>query len=555
MHVAQGRTVDTAHLVVDDAAGRESLYVGMTRGRERNTAYVVTERARAADLSPELRPAPDIQEPSMSEDRPRSRHRLGVLASVLEREQAEQTATDTMRQELERAASLATLAPMWAEVTRAHATRRYEGTLRSLLAAGDWRRYEQDPERGTLARLLHAADLAGHDVGGLLRHATAEGDFGGARSVAAVLHGRVQRIVGTPEPRADTGYADRTPVIEDPVAGRFARDLAAAMDERVSLLGNRVAADRPVWAVRYLGELPADPVERADWIRRAGAAAAYREERGYFDEAEAIGPAPERGSPEQRASWHAAYTALRMPEEGREVAATSDGELWARRAAYARDTAWAPPYVAGELREAHIAEGTYRSDAVRAWHRAGAALDEAQRSAAQREAGEYGALAQEIGAYREALTEITDARRRWHATTEPDRPRALVADAELRRRHPDAELPPLHPGEEPSSLEPDPGPVRSGPNASPSEADPGSVPDRRGAVLDIEAALAAARKAEKILAEREHRAGLDDDVMRRREADALREASARRSAVRQDPAPSRRPMSLELDELELEAGQ
>ena len=162
-------------------------------------------------------------------------------------------------------------------------------------------------------------------------------------------------------------------MIEDPEADRFARELAAAMDERVSLLGNRVAMDRPVWALRYLGEVPADPVERAEWIRRAGAVAAYREERGYADETEAIGPAPERGSPEQRASWHAAYVALRMPEEDREVAAATDGELWARRAAYERETGWAPPYVAGELREAHLAEDTYRADAVRAWHRADAA--------------------------------------------------------------------------------------------------------------------------------------------------------------------------------------
>ena len=67
---------------------------------------------------------------------------------------------------------------------------------------------------------------------------------------------------------------------------------------------------------------------------------------------------------------------------------------------------------------------------------------------ALREAGEYGALAQEVGAYREALTEVAEARRRWHAATELDRQRALIADTELRRRHPEAELPPLHTAEE-----------------------------------------------------------------------------------------------------------
>jgi len=388
VHVAQGRTVDTAHLVADETAGRASFYVGMSRGRERNTAYVVTERVHAADLSPEPRPAPEIGEPAARDDPAPRRHRIAVLADVLDRQQTGRSATGTMRQELERAASLATLAPMWADVTRAHATRRYEYTVQSLLAAGEWQRYEQDAERDTLTRLLRAADLAGHDVEDVLCHAIEGRDFGGADSIAAVLHGRIRRIVGTPEPRASASYADRTPVIADPDADRFARELATAMDDRVSLLANRVAVDRPVWALRYLGEVPADPIERDDWLCRAGAVAAYREERGYGQETEAIGPAPERASPEQRASWHSACLAVRMPEEDREVAAASDGELWGRRSAYERETRWAPPYVVDELREAHLAENTYRADAVRAWYRADAPADETERAQARCEAEE-----------------------------------------------------------------------------------------------------------------------------------------------------------------------
>ena len=326
VHVAQSRTVNTAHQVVDDTTWRESLYVGMSRGRQRNTAYVANERIRAADLSPETRPAPGLEDPGAAGGVPTRPHRLAVLAGVLERQQTAWTATEAMRHDLDQAASLVTLAPAWADVTRTHATRQYERTIRSLLSAEDWQQYQQDAERGTLTRLLRAADLAGHDVEAVLRRVLEGRDFAGARSVAAVLHGRVSRITGTPEPRAVASYADRTPAIEDPEAHRFARELATAMDERVSLLGNQAAMDRPVWALRYLGEVPAEPVERAEWIWRAGAATAYREERGYADEVEAIGPAPERGSPEQRASWHVAFTALRMPEEGREVAAAADGE-------------------------------------------------------------------------------------------------------------------------------------------------------------------------------------------------------------------------------------
>ena len=367
-----------------------------------------------------------------------------------------------------------------------------------------------------------------------------------------------------------------------PEAERFAQDLAAAMDERVALLGTRAAVDRPLWALRCLGDVPADLAGREEWIRRAGAAAAYREESGYADESEAIGPAPERASPEQRASWNVAFTALGLPDQSREVASASDGELWARRAAFDRDLRWAPPYVAGELREAHLAEDSYRADAILAWHRADAAADDAGRDRALREAEGFSALAQEIGAYREALTEVAEARRRWHAATELDRQRAISADAELRRRYPESELPPLHwpadsegrraEAEASGPALPDQQVTSGFPLVGDGQADrpldrqtdgglftgrpPGPNPALRpGADRDIRAAVEAARLAEKILAEREQQAvrngQLDsDDVMRRREA----EASMRASAVRQDPVPSRSALSLEEPEAELEAG-
>jgi hypothetical protein len=88
-----------------------------------------------------------------------------------------------------------------------------------------------------------------------------------------------------------------------------------------------------------------------------------------------------------------------------------------------------------------------------------------------------------------------------------------------------------------------------------------SAGDRRALVGDdLTAALAAARQAQRIIAKRERQADREarlagDDVARRREADAMQEASARCSAVRQEPMPSRHMVSLERDEPELEAGQ
>jgi ATP-dependent exoDNAse (exonuclease V) alpha subunit len=48
VHGTQGETVDRAHLVVGESTGAAAAYVGMTRGRERNTAHLVAETTDAA---------------------------------------------------------------------------------------------------------------------------------------------------------------------------------------------------------------------------------------------------------------------------------------------------------------------------------------------------------------------------------------------------------------------------------------------------------------------------------------------------------------------------
>ena len=43
VHGAQGDTVEQAHLLIADTTGAQAAYVGMTRGRHRNTAHLVAE--------------------------------------------------------------------------------------------------------------------------------------------------------------------------------------------------------------------------------------------------------------------------------------------------------------------------------------------------------------------------------------------------------------------------------------------------------------------------------------------------------------------------------
>jgi hypothetical protein len=74
-----------------------------------------------------------------------------------------------------------------------------------------------------------------------------------------VLHGRVQRIVGPAEPAATVSYAERTPRIADPEAAGFAADLAAAMDARAGVLGQRAARETR-WAPPYVARQLREPV-------------------------------------------------------------------------------------------------------------------------------------------------------------------------------------------------------------------------------------------------------------------------------------------------------
>ena len=50
VHRAQGQTVDVARLIIDDTTSREALYVGVTRGRERNEVHAITQGRSATEM-------------------------------------------------------------------------------------------------------------------------------------------------------------------------------------------------------------------------------------------------------------------------------------------------------------------------------------------------------------------------------------------------------------------------------------------------------------------------------------------------------------------------
>jgi ATP-dependent exoDNAse (exonuclease V) alpha subunit len=81
VHVAQGRTVDTAHLLITDTLSQQVLYVGMTRGRQANTAHVVTGDTAPPGHQPYQQATPEA-----------------VLTGVLQRDAGDLSATEQIRQ-------------------------------------------------------------------------------------------------------------------------------------------------------------------------------------------------------------------------------------------------------------------------------------------------------------------------------------------------------------------------------------------------------------------------------------------------------------------------
>jgi CheY-like chemotaxis protein len=228
--VAQGRTTDTAHLLVTGSLNRPSLYVGMTRGRHASTAYVATGEA-AHGREPQL-VKPEV-----------------VLAEIMANDGTELTATEAIRQAQEWPASAGHLANIWAASMRGMTIQTIDSKLRECLAASEYERYLREPQRQPLHQTLGARELDGENVNTLIERITSA-DFSGARSISAVLHGRLARIE-TAEGLPST-WAQRTP----DNAPQLAHEAARAIDDRVTALGLRCAEKPEPWLTSQLGVFP-----------------------------------------------------------------------------------------------------------------------------------------------------------------------------------------------------------------------------------------------------------------------------------------------------------
>jgi conjugative relaxase-like TrwC/TraI family protein len=453
-HAAQGRTVHTGLAVITGTEDRQHAYVALTRGTDANLAYVFTASPKTADPAPGPRPAPELARYDRRAATPGGPaapaapgEALAVLARVLDRDGQQRSATQTRRQALADADHLAILHAIWAAETTPARDQHYRDLLMNTLPPG----YRRPPghQAKWLWRTLRAAELAGLDPAGVLAEAIAERDLAGSRDIAAVIDARIRHRLGTLIPLRPRPWSAQVPVLAHPERGAYITEIAALMDARKDRIGEHTAAHPPVWAITALGPVPSDPADRLQWQKRAAAIGAWRELSSYSDPADPIGPEPVAAAPEARAAWYEALAAV-GPADGPEVRGMPDGRLLHLRDTYPVETAWAPPYVADELRQVRAAAWDARLAGLRAAAEARTAgqRGDHDHAAAQRKlAASYQALE---CAYRQRETVFAQTmvdRADWDKATRAQRQLAVAADVELRRRHPGQYFTPLRSAE------------------------------------------------------------------------------------------------------------
>ena len=439
VHVAQGRTVDRGHLVVDSGAIRSHVYTGATRGREKNTLHVVTgapdpaqpgrpEREAYADAqihrAAALRQAGEAEQAEQVRlsmpARPSERQMApweAVLAQALQQDQPERTALE----EIQAAQDWTThgghlfqlrQAFWWQDVAP-----QIDEEIRQRISPREYERYLTDPERPALLETLRAHEIGGRAIPEVLDSITAA-PLDGLRSIAAGLHGRLGKE--PPPARGETKtWAERTPA----QASADIRTADLLADERQAELGRQTARQAPEWAVRAWGRPPAEPgALQDDWQQRAGLVGYYREIAGIADPAQAIGPAPS-GQADLAELFRSSVRALQLPDEAAMLKAMNRGQLEAQVQDYRRAKAIAPPDV-----QAEVGDREHMAEEARA--RAGAAIVAGDVAAQQEAEAEAARHAADLA----SLAVADAARREWHEATAAQETAAREAAAELRQR-------------------------------------------------------------------------------------------------------------------------
>jgi hypothetical protein len=384
----------------------------MTRGRQANTAHVITGNTAPPGHEPYQQATPE-----------------SVLASIMSRDDGDLSTTEQIRYAQDWAGGTGHLLTLWTAAIRQTLYPSIDQQITARLTETEACRYQREPSRQALQQRFRAAQVAGHDISALIDQITAA-PMDGAQSIAGVLHGRLQRLTLSQLVQHDLTWAQRTPASAPAVA----HELAAALDVRARVLGDQLTASPEPWLGRHLGVLTpgASPGLREEYTRRAAAAAAYREAAGITDPQQAVSPSSHRGNPELEGMRQATIRALEIRDEADIIRSLTRGELEARVLDAERAQASAPPEVSSQLRLIAQAEAD-------AWQQAADAAirhDHAGASDAQ-------TLAVHIASHRRHLEAANTRYEQWSAATAPARETGTQTRVELEHRRPT-----LHPADQ-----------------------------------------------------------------------------------------------------------
>ncbi|TFB66947.1 conjugal transfer protein [Cryobacterium sp. Hz7] len=313
-HRAQGITTDTAHVVVSAGMTRENLYVGMTRGREANTAYVAIDRPDVDHVGP----------------RPRESTARSVLFGVLNHVGAEPSAHESIAAQQDAWGSVAQLAAEYETIATAAQRDRWTTLLRvSGLPAVHADQAIESQAFGALMAQLRRAEAHHHDVQALLVRVVAVRGFDDAQDVAAALGSRIATVI---ERDAAAGRSRRRPRmivgLIPRATGPMIAEMRQALDERGDLIESRALAvlDSALSAgdqwTRELGTVTRSTATTA-WRQHACTVAAYRDRYAIVG-ASALGSVPQTVA--QRRDAFRARTALEAAKrlaDGRDSFATA----------------------------------------------------------------------------------------------------------------------------------------------------------------------------------------------------------------------------------------
>ena len=295
-HRAQGLTVDTGHVIVTARSTRETAYVGMTRGRDSNTAYVATDE-RDDDQTP--RPTGHRDDDQQSAAR-------AVLTEVLARSGAELSAHATLRHEQDAATSVRVLAAEYDTIATAAQHDRWVALIHaSPLAQPQAEAVVASDAFGVLGQALRRAEADRHDPEALLSRIVAAGPLDDATDIAAVLTTRLGRATAILDRGRRRQEAPRLIVGLIPEAmGPMPDEMADALRQRQQLVENRVTAladaaahTRPAWMT---GTRPTEFRAAARWDLQAHMVLAYRDLHGITSSLPLGGPAENRNQGRDR---------------------------------------------------------------------------------------------------------------------------------------------------------------------------------------------------------------------------------------------------------------